>query len=291
MANGMQAAALRGVTGLLRRLGPAASSNLGGWLGRTIGPHLRVSRVADRNLRFALPDLDRAARARVIHAVWDNLGRTAAEFPHLFASTRTDAGPGWEIEGEQHVEALKQAGTPALFFSGHFGNWEMMLPGAAKLGLCVSGIYRVAANAEVNTAIQTIRQAALGPAGSMFPKGAAGARAALAHLKGGGSLALLLDQKMNDGIAIPFFGRPAMTAPAVAQFALRFHLPIVPARVDRIGPARFRLVCEPPLAIPLTGDKARDTQAILLAVNATLERWIRADPSSWLWLHRRWPKE
>ncbi|MGH7119222.1 MAG: lauroyl acyltransferase, partial [Acetobacteraceae bacterium] len=77
--------------------------------------------------------------------------------------------------------------------------------------------------------------------------------------------------------------------PALAEFAIRFHAPIVPIRIVRLGPARFRMVCEPPLAITLTGDRKADTYAISLAMNETLERWIRAEPASWLWLHRRWP--
>ena len=135
-----------------------------------------------------------------------------------------------------------------------------------------------------------MRQQALGPTVSMFAKGAQGARAALKHLAGGGSLGLLVDQKMNDGIAVPFFGRPAMTAPAMAQFALRFRIPVAPVHAERLGPARFRMVCEAPLAAPDTGDRQADVLALTLAVNQTLERWIRADPASWLWLHRRWPK-
>jgi KDO2-lipid IV(A) lauroyltransferase len=287
----LQAAALRGAAGVLRRLGPVLSSNLGGLVARTLGPRLPVSRIADANLRRALPELGAPERARVIRAVWDNLGRTSAEMPHLGGFRRTGQGPGWEIEGEEQIEALRAQGTQVLFFSGHFGNWEMILPIAAGLGLTVAGFYRSASSARVETVVQSMRQNALGPRVSMFAKGARGAREALLHLEHGGSLGLLVDQKMNDGIPVAFFGRTAMTAPALAQFALRFCSPIVPVRVVRLGPARFRMVCEPPLAVPLTGDRRADVHALTRAVNATLEHWIRADPGAWLWLHRRWPKE
>jgi KDO2-lipid IV(A) lauroyltransferase len=286
----LQAAGLWSIIFLLRCLGPVNASNLGGWVARGFGPMLAVSRVADTNLRHAFPQLRDAERARIIRAVWDNLGRTAAELPHLGALRRCPAGPGWEIEGEAHIEKLRSAGGQALFFSGHLGNWEMILPIAAGLGFPVSGFYRAASNARANAIIQSLRQQALGQNVFMFAKGAQGARAALTHLQNGGSLGLLVDQKMNDGIAVPFFGRPAMTAPAIAQFALRFHAPILPVQIVRLGPARFRMICEPPLNIAFTGDKQTDTTAILLAVNATLERWIREKPESWLWLHRRWPK-
>jgi KDO2-lipid IV(A) lauroyltransferase len=138
--------------------------------------------------------------------------------------------------------------------------------------------------------ISTRRMAALSPGVAMFPKGAQGARQALAHVMRGGSLGLLVDQKMNDGIAVPFFGRDAMTAPAAAQFALRFGLPLVPIRVQRLEPARVRMIVEPPLAVLRTGDRQADVLALTTAMNATVEGWVRADPGAWLWLHKRWPK-
>jgi KDO2-lipid IV(A) lauroyltransferase len=82
-----------------------------------------------------------------------------------------------------------------------------------------------------------------------------------------------------------------MTAPAAAQLALRFGLPLVPIRVERLEPARFRVVCEPALAVPQTGDRKADILALTTAMNETVERWVRGDPGAWLWLHKRWPKE
>ena len=278
------------LVGALRRLSPVTCSNLGSRIARRLGPLLPASRVADRNLLDALPELDAPSRRRVIDGVWDTLGRNVFELPHLASFGRTAAGPGFEVDGEQHLAGLQDGGGPALFFSGHLGNWEMVLPVAAALGIAVSGFYRAASNPEVDRAIQAMRQDALGTRVSMFAKGATGARAALAHLGKGGALGLLVDQKMNDGIAVPFFGRDAMTAPALAQLALRFDAPIMPVHVVRLGPCRFRMVCEAPLVVPRSGDRTADVLAITSAMNDRLERWIREDPSAWLWLHRRWPK-
>jgi KDO2-lipid IV(A) lauroyltransferase len=286
----LQAIALRGAAIALQYLSPVQSSNLGAWITRTLGPLLPVSKIADSNLRHAFPEMSAAERATVINAVWDNLGRVVGELPHLATLRKSTKGPGWEIEGEEHIELLKATGAQALFFSGHLGNWEMILPIASSLGLAVAGFYRPASNKRADLLIQPLRERALNQHVSMFRKGPEGARAALLHLQSGGSLGLLIDQKMNDGISVPFFGRSAMTAPALAQLALRFHVPIIPVHVVRLGPARFRMVCEPPLIVSPTGDKKTDTYMILRTVNATLERWIRADPASWLWLHRRWPK-
>ena len=285
-----QALAVESGVNLLRRLGPVQSSDLGGWMARSAGPALAISTTANKNLQQAFPLLDAGERDRVIRSVWDNLGRTVAELPHLPGLARTTAGAGWEVHGEEHLAAALANRQRTLFFSGHFGNWEMVLPIAARLGVPVCGFYRAASNVRVDAIIQRLRTNALGPAVSMFAKGSHGARAALLHLQGGGSLGMLTDQKMNDGIGVPFLGRRAMTAPALAQLALRFAAPVIPVHVVRLGPARLRLVCEAPLTPVSTGDRKADVYALTLAMNQTLERWIRADPASWLWLHRRWPK-
>lgn len=278
---------------LTRALGPVAASHLGGALARAVGPLLPVSRVAEDNLRRAMPELDAAARRRVVRGVWENLGRTVAELPHVAGLPRTASGPGWEC-GEADDAVLRQVvarGGPAIFFSGHFANWEIGYAVAAAYGLPVAWFYRAASNPLADAAIQSMRRRALGGEVPMFPKGAAGAREAVAHLRRGGLLGMLVDQKLNEGLAVPFFGRPAMTTPALAQFALRFRCPVIPIRPQRLGPARFRVICEKPLPLPDSGDRAADVLALTRDVNATLERWIRDQPQDWLWLHRRWPKD
>lgn len=287
----LEAAALGAGIALSRALGPVAASNLGGAVLRRIGPFLPASRVADANLRLALPKLGPGARRRIIRGVWENLGRTAAELPHLAALRCTESGPGWEIEGGETLQALRQRDGPVIFFSAHIANWELIGPAVAALGIPMAGFYRAASNPLTDARIQDLRRAGRSDAVPMFPKGSAGARAALAHLQGGGSLGMMMDQKMNDGIAVPFFGRDAMTAPALAHLALRFSCAVVPIHIVRLGPARFRVVCEAPLAPPDADDRAAAAQAMTLDVNRTLERWIRADPGSWLWLHRRWPSD
>ena len=124
----------------------------------------------------------------------------------------------------------------------------------------------------------------------MFRKGARGARLALAHLRQGGSLGMLVDQKMNDGIETRFFGRAAMTAPAAAMLALRTGCPLLLGHVQRLGPARLRVIVEPAAAITPSGDAQQDAAALTQAINDRLEGWIREHPESWLWLHRRFAK-
>lgn len=288
----LEAGLARSLLGLFARLPPARASDLGGGLCRTIGPMLPVSRVADANLRLALPALDSRTRTRIVRGVWDNLGRTIAEFPHL-ASLRFDSpsGPGWVVQGADILRAQAERGGPALFVSGHLGNWEMLPPAVATFGLPFASFYRAAGNPWVDTLIRDLRQKAIGVDVPFFPKGAHGARRALQHVMRGGSLGMLVDQKMNDGIEARLFGHPAMTAPALAAIALRLRCPVIPGHVERIGPARLRLVVEPPLTLPDCDDRQAAQAILTQQINDVLERWITARPESWLWLHRRWPKQ
>ena len=287
----LEALAARTALAVLRRLGPVGASNAGGAVCRIIGPRLPVSRIADANLRLAMPELDASARRAVIRAVWDNLGRTVGEFPHIAALPENPtSGPGWDVVGAEHLAAQVARGDPVIFMSGHIGNWEMLPPGVARHGLPFASFYRAAGNPLVDGLIRALREAAMGETVPMFAKGARGARGALAHIARGGRLGMLVDQKMNDGIEATLFGHPAMTAPALAAMALRYRCPVIPGYVERLGPARLRIHVEPPLALPDSGDRQTDILALTQAVNDRLERWVRARPGTWLWLHRRWPK-
>ena len=282
--------AARAALALFTILGPTRASALGGAITRFIGPLLPVSRVADRNLQAALPEADAPTRRQIIRAVWDNLGRTIGELPHLSRLDFTESGPGFELIGAEHLTAIPDD-RPAIFFSAHFGNWEAFPPIAARAGLLASSVYRAAANPSVDALILSLRRAGVRADIPMFPKGASGARAAYAHLARGGRLGMVVDQKLNDGIEARLFGLPAMTAPAAAAFALKFRSPPIPGRVDRIGPARLRLTIEAPLPLPDTGHRQTDIATLTQAINDRLEAWIRQSPGAWLWLHRRWPRE
>ena len=263
-----------------------AASAVGGWLGRTIGPRLAVSRKARRNLQRALPELSEADCDRIIHAMWNNLGRVVAEFPALPHIDIFKPGGRVDVIGLCHVEAATQGGHPVVFVSGHFGNWELASLAATQYGLRILQIYRSANNPFVNRLILRLRAMLKVQA---VPKGAGGARSAVTALRNGDSLALLIDQKMNDGIPVRFFGRDAMTAPAVAELARRYDTPIIPVRVERLGGARFRLTLYPAMPPDRTEDRQADIAATMLRLNRMLEDWIRADPGQWFWLHRRWP--
>jgi len=120
-------------------------------------------------------------------------------------------------------------------------------------------------------------------------KGRDGAEAILRTMRANGHVGLLIDQKMNEGIPVPFFGRDAMTGTALASFALRYRCPLIPARIERLEGCRFRITAYPPLALPDSGDRKADIAALTATCTAIIESWVRQRPGQWLWLHRRWP--
>lgn len=171
--------------------------------------------------------------------------------------------------------------------TGHIGNWEVQPVACMQLGRPVLVVYRAANNPLVDAMIDRARRPI---SAGTAPKGAEGARTILRTLRNGGFAGMLVDQKMNDGIAVPFFGRPAMSPAAIAQMALRYGLDIVPARCERLDGARFRVSFHPPIAFTPSGDREADILALMTAVNRVLEDWIRERPEQWLWLHNRWPE-
>lgn len=288
----VEAAVARCLLGAFLKMGPVKASNFAGRVTRFVGPLLPVSKVADRNLQIAIPSLTRPQRKQIVKGVWENLGRTVGELPHLSRlQENTPSGPGFEVQGGEYLEEQARRGGSVLFVSGHIGNWEMLPPGVARHGAPFASFYRAAGNPLIDDMIRKLRDAAMAPTPMpLFAKGARGAREALVYVAKGGRLGMLVDQKMNDGVEARFFGQPAMTAPALAAMALRYRCPVIPGYVERLGPARLRIVVEPPMTLPDTGDKQRDLETLVQMVNDRLESWIRRKPESWLWLHRRWPK-
>jgi Kdo2-lipid IVA lauroyltransferase/acyltransferase len=280
----LQAAALALFLGLCRILPVDWASGLGGWIGRTVGPAMGQSRKAARNLARAFPENSGQANAKIVQGMWDNLGRVIAEYPHLPRICAKLEGGRVEIEGIEIIRALATDGKPGILFGGHLANWEVQPFIARHTGLELALIYRAPNNEWVDLLLRRLRDAPL-----LFRKGQEGARALYSLLRSGGHVAMLVDQKMNDGIAVPFFGRDAMTAPAIAQFGLRLGCVIVPVRTERLKGARFRITVFPPLDLPDTGDRAADERAVMMRINKLVEDWVRARPEQWLWLHRRWP--
>ena len=274
----------RALLGMFAGLSVDRASALGGALGRALGPRLPVSRRARANLARAFPERGDAEREAVLMGMWDNLGRVFAEYPHLGRLVARGDDERVEIVGGEHIEALRDDGVGGFCVGGHIGNWEIPPLIAAREGLVTENVYRALNNPLLDGVLRRLR--ARPGEGGDHPKGQRAARATIAALRRGRHVGILVDQKLNEGIAAQFFGRDAMTTTAPARLASRFSVPILCIRVERLHGAYFRFTAQP-FAMPDSGGAAAATRAL----NGILEGWIRERPEQWLWLHRRWPPE
>lgn len=260
--------------GIFRLCPPAVASAAGGWIGRTIGPHLAVSRRARQHLRASLPGRSETEYAEIVRAMWDNLGRVFAEYPHLEAIARTRT----EFIGKE----ILTAPPPVILIAGHIANWEIAATTFFVHGIPMDLIYRAPNNPWVDALIKKFRS--LHGKIETHPKSRAGMKRVVETLKAGKNLGILIDQKYNPGVEARFFGQSAMTSPAFVQLATKFSCPVHPVRVERLGGCHFRVTVHPPLE---TNDPV---DQVIAAAHALLETWITERPGQWIWLHRRWKK-
>jgi KDO2-lipid IV(A) lauroyltransferase len=282
----LEAVLVHAAFALFRALPVETASTIGGKVARCIGPWLGVTRRARKNLQRVFPEKTAAEIDAIIREMWENLGRLATEYPHLSRMRALTPDANIEVRGAEHVAEARARGKPLIFFAGHLANWEVCVIAAKASGAPLHLIYRPANNPWVE---EIFKEGRRGIAISLLRKGAEGARTAVKLLRDGHDLGILIDQKMNDGIAVPFFGRDAMTAPALARLALRFDCGVLPVQAERLAGARFRVTIHPPMDIERSDDAQRDVLALMTRANAQLEDWIRQRPGQWLWVHRRWP--
>jgi KDO2-lipid IV(A) lauroyltransferase len=286
----LQYLAIRLILAGARLLPIDTASSLGGRIARSLGPRLRRHAIARVNMQSALPGLDAATIERHLTEMWDNLGRTFAEYAHLDTlAAAIDANDGRiEICGREHLDAAIAAGRGGVVFGAHLANWELPVLLQVTAPVETVLVYRRQNNPWIDRLLARLRPSS---AGKLAPKGAAGAREIVATLRGGGLVGVLVDQKYNEGVAIPFFGRAAMTVSGPAELALRRSAPLLPLRVERRGGARFRITALPPLEMPPADSGAAGLALLLTRMNGVLEDWIRARPGEWYWIHQRWPRE
>jgi Kdo2-lipid IVA lauroyltransferase/acyltransferase len=254
------------------------ASALGGRIARAVGPFSRAHRTARSNLEMALPELGGHEREQILSGMWDNLGRVIAEYPHL---SRPVMAGRITFEGREHIDRVRESGKAALFVSGHFANWEVIPLSAWLHGLPLTVIYRAANNPVAEWLIRRIRAPYTR---GMHGKGRAGAAQSIKTLKEGHPIAMLVDQKQNDGSPVPFFSRDAMTATAPALLAIKYELPVLAAHIVRTGGVHFHLSVEPPVRYGADAEPVK----VMTDINGLFEGWIRKNPAQWLWVHKRW---
>jgi len=273
--------------GVMRLLPIDRVSDFGAGLFSVLGPLTSANRTAERNLRIAFPQASDAEVARLLKAQWRETGRVFAEFPIL---DRIVGDPSRvEVVNRERLVAVAEGAGPVVFVSGHFSCFEIMAATIVQAGVRCQVTYRAANNPYFDHRLRVSR-ARYGV--QLFaPKGIEGARAMMRAFARGESAALMNDQKFNGGVAAPFFGVTAHTAPGPSTFALKFGIPLVPMSVQRVRKARFRVVVHEPIRLQDTGDRDADIEAGVRRINAFVEGRVRERPGEWFWVHKRWPNE
>ena len=283
---GVEAAAFFTFMALFRVIGLSAASRLGGFIGRNILSWLPPDRVARANLLRAFPEKTLAERDAIRRTMWDNLGRVVGEYPHLDKFSPKGDDPRITYNYPPGITAESLKGQPLMFLSAHLANWEMMPILGQQLGFAIAAVVRPPNNPFV--ANWVARQRRINGPDTLIAKHNA-VRPMLSQLRANRALCMLVDQKLREGIAVPFFGHDAMTTPAPAAMALKTGARICIAANRRLAGARFHVTVQPLLDFVASGDEAQDTLTLTTAITRTIEQIIRDDPGQWLWIHNRWP--
>ncbi len=235
-------------------------------------------RIRD-NLAIAQPDMPAEDIARLVAHVPDNIGRTIIEIysgPEFIARATSLPLTG---EGVDALEAARRENRPVILATGHFGNYDAVRAALIARGYPLGALYRPMANPWVNDhyvrAIGTIGQ-------PLFERGRHGMGQMLRHLKSGGMLGILPDQRMAAGVKLTFFGAEALTALSAAEMALKYNAMLIPTYAIRQPDGlSFRIVIDAPIA-------HATAEGMTQALNDNLERLVREYPDQWFWIHRRW---
>jgi Kdo2-lipid IVA lauroyltransferase/acyltransferase len=252
-----------------------------GWCWRMVAPRLKRHRRALDNLALAYPEMSPAEHQRVAVAMWDNLGRTFAEFFHL---PKILAEERLALEPFERFEAIAEGG-PFVVCVLHMGNWELCSQAGLRFGVPLAGFYRGLSNPLIDA--WTLEKRAPMYPGGLFEKTPGTIRAVLKLAKQGGYPAFVADQREGRGVETTFFGHPAMSTPFPALIARTVGRPLYAARVIRKPGVRFAMRIEP-VEVPRTADRDADVQAATQGVQSRFEEFIREAPEQWMWAHRRW---
>ena len=272
---------------IFKVIGLKNSSNLGAVIGKIFGPLFRSKHITKQNIKNGLGEIDEEKESEIINSMWENIGRTFAEYIFLkdFKLNKTNFAH-MKINGVNYLEEIKQKNEPAIFYSGHFANFELMAMELDKCGIKCAAIYRPLNNFFLNPVMEYLRMKYICP--NQIPKGRMGMREIISRVKNNYSIALMVDQRVSEGPRTPFFNKLAHTTTIPAQIALKYNCKLVPISLERKQGPNFEMTIHEPYEIEKTGNDEEDTKNITLKINQVIEKMILNNPKQWIWSHNRW---
>ena len=267
---------------IFKILGPKISSNFGGILFEKIGPLFRPRKLIHSNIKKAIPNIDNVNLNLITKSMWNNYGRIFAEYIFIPEFRKGKLSSKIKIEGKEILDEIKKMNKQVIFVSGHLSNFELMAMCIEKNGINLSAIYRPLNNIFLNKIMERIRKKYI--CKYQIKKGIGGIKNLIKLKKNNFSTALMIDQRVSEGIASNFFEKPAFTTTIPAQLVKKFNIPVVPVYIERVGDIDFKIVIKKPIIF------AKDTtiQKITDDLNLILEKMILNKPGQWIWTHNRW---
>ena len=263
-------------------VGLKASSYISGKLFETFGPIFRSKKLIKLNIKRAIPQINSLEIKDITKNMWNNYGRTLSEYMFLKDFRNNKLKPNINIEGKEILEKIKIEKKPVIFVSGHFSNFELMAMYIEKSGVNLSAIYRPLNNIFLNVLMEKIRKKYI--CKKQIKKGKSGVRELLRLYKKGYSIALMIDQRVSEGIKSKFFNEDAFTTTIPAQFIKKFNCKVVPIYIERYDNINFNIKIEKPIEF----SKDTSTEKITKNLNIWLEKMILKNPGGWIWSHNRW---
>lgn len=263
------------------------ATNSAAKLAKLVGKRVSVNQLAYNNIGKALPDLSQEEKDKVLVDMWDNLGRIVGEFIYIHKIEADNMDSFIEVseETKQNIRDLKSQNKGGIIFSAHIGNWEIGPRIFENFGLRVATLYRPLNNPYVEEMTANLRGV------EMIKKSSAGSRKIIEVIKSGGFVVIMADQKASQGEPVKFFHDDAITTTSIARIALKYDIPLVPARSIRKGQDfKFCIDVQKPLLFEKTKDLNQDVLTLTRKINCKLEEWIREYPAQWFWVHNRWKR-
>jgi len=263
-------------------LGFKFSSALGGKLFELIGPLFRSKNLIHSNIKKAIPNISTVDLNKMTKLMWNNYGRIFAEYMFIKDFRTGKLNSKMKIEGQEILNEIKKFNKQVVFISGHFGNFELMAMHLEKAGINLSAIYRPLNNIFLNKILERIRKKYIFK--NQIKKGIGGMKKLIKLMNNNSSTALMIDQRVTEGIRSVFFNKEASTTTVPAQLIKKFKIPVVPIFIERIDDTNFKITINQP--INFTNEMS--IKNITDKLNQVLEKMIIRKPEHWIWSHNRW---
>ena len=267
---------------IFRTIGYKNALSLGEVIGKKFGPFFRSNKKIQKNLENSNIGKSEEDRKTIIDKMWGNYGKIFAEYMFIKKFRHNSLSNNIEIIGQNILDKIKNSDKPVIFISGHFNNFELMAMHLEKSGINLAAIYRPLNNKFLNPIMEKIRKNYI--CKKQIKKGLSGTKEILKYFKTGTSIALMIDQRVSEGIICNFFNKKALTTTIPAQFVKKFNCKVVPIYIQRDRKYRFKLE----ILKPIEFSKNENLETITSNLNKVLEEMIKRNPEQWIWSHSRW---